>query len=198
MGYQKYIKELYKDVDESMKSPEFRKLWVERKKKWRRGPSIARQEKPIRIDRARRYGYKDKQGFIVVRVRLRRGSMQKSRPNKGRRPKRMGVSKLTASKSLQRIGEERVCKRFTNLEVLGSHWLAEDGKYKWFEVVLADPSHPVIKKDKDAKWISSRNQRGRAVRGLTPAGKKGRGQRKKGKGAEKVRPSLKAKGRIAK
>ena len=42
-------------------------------------------------------------------------------------------------------------------------------------------------------WISSGNShKGRAERGKTSAGKRGRGLHNKGKGAEKLRPSLKA------
>ncbi len=68
---------------------------------WRREPSIVRVEKPTRINKARQYGYKAKQGgIIVVRVRLRRGGpFNRRRPNSGRRPKRMGVYGITTSKS---------------------------------------------------------------------------------------------------
>ena len=195
MGYAKYVGKLYKNLDESRRDEAFKKLWVERKKKWRRGPAVARHDKPIRIDRARSYGYKDKQGFIVVRVRVRRGGLRKSRPTRGRKPRRMGVNKITAGKSIQRIGEDRIQRKHPNLEVLGSYWLAEDGKYKWFEAVLVDPSHPAIKKDGDVKWIASGKHRKRTTRGLTPAGKKNRGQMNKGKGAEKIRPSIRKDGR---
>ena len=63
---------------------------------------------------------------------------------------------------------------------------------------MVDPSHPVIRSDKDVGWICEKQHTGRVFRGLTPAGIKGRGLTKKGKGAEKVRPSLRAKGRLAK
>ncbi|MCK5626760.1 50S ribosomal protein L15e, partial [Candidatus Bathyarchaeota archaeon] len=36
--------------------------------KWRREPAILRVEKPTRIERAKRLGYKAKQGFVVVRA----------------------------------------------------------------------------------------------------------------------------------
>ncbi|MBN2013709.1 MAG: 50S ribosomal protein L15e [Candidatus Altiarchaeota archaeon] len=201
MGYYKYVKEAYEGIRDKIKHPEnkdMRDLIFERKLDWRRGPSVARVEKPTRIDRARQYGYKAKQGFIVARVRVRRGGMRKSRPTRGRKPKRMGVNKITPAKSIQRIGEERTQRRFPNLEVLGSYWLWEDGQYKWYEVVLVDPSHPSIESDKEVNWICGSQHRRRVFRGLTPAGKKGRGLLNKGKGAEKVRPSLRAKGRRAK
>ena len=80
-----------------------------------------------------------------------------------------------------------------NLEVLNSYWVGEDGKNKFFEIIMLDPHHPVIKADKKYNWISSGNShKGRAERGKTSAGKRGRGLHNKGKGAEKLRPSLKA------
>ncbi|MBD3261565.1 MAG: 50S ribosomal protein L15e, partial [Candidatus Altiarchaeales archaeon] len=187
MGYRKYLKKLYQKPKKSMEQDQtFKDVWVERKKRWRRGPSIARQEKPVRVDRARGLGYKSKQGFIIIRSRIRRGSMRKSRPISGRRPKRMGVNKLTSRKSIQRMAEERTAKKYPNLEVLGSYLLVEDGKYKWFEVILVDPNHPAIKSDKDMAWVCGKQHRGRVFRGLTSAGKSGRGLRNKGRGAEKI------------
>ncbi len=76
-------------------------------------------------------------------------------------------------------------------------WVMDDGKKHWYEVILVDPSHPAIKKDAKMGWIS-KVVPDRAGRGKTPAGKKGRGQGKKGTGREKMRPSLRAKGRTGK
>lgn len=201
MGYYKYVKELYKGVKKKIKKPEnkeLRDIIFERKQAWRKSPAIERVEKPTRIDKARQHGYKSKQGFVIARVRVRRGGMRKSRPNSGRKPKRMGVEKITPAKSIQRIAEERAQRKFMNLEMLGSYWLWEDGQYKWYEIVMVDPSHPSIRNDKDINWICEPQHTHRVFRGLTSAGKKGRGLRKKGMGAEKVRPSLRAKGRKAK
>jgi len=77
-----------------------------------------------------------------------------------------------------------------NLEVLNSYWVGEDGRYKWFEVILVDRSHPAILSDPQLSQIAK--QRGRVYRGLTSAGRRARGLRRKGKGAEKIRPSLRA------
>ena len=129
---------------------------------------------------------------------MRKGGRRKSRPVKGRGPKKMGVKKITPAKSIQRMAEERTQRKFPNLEVLASYWLWEDGQYKWYEVLLLDPNHPGIKKDGDVSWITEKQHKRRAFRGLTPSGKKGRGLRKKGMGSEKVRPSIRAKGRKAK
>lgn len=159
---------------------------------WRREENYIKVEHPTRLDRARKLGYKAKQGFIVVRGRVRKGSMRRRQIRKGRRAKRKGINKITMGKSLQRIAEERACKKYPNLEVLNSYWVGMDGLHEWFEIIMVDPHHPVIKADRTINWICSPKQKGRAFRGLTAAGKAGRGLKWKGKGAEKVRPSIKA------
>jgi large subunit ribosomal protein L15e len=187
MAY-KYIAKAWAKPEESF----VKELMRQRLIKWRKQSAIVRIEKPTRIDRARRLGYKAKQGFVVARVRVRRGGLRKKRPKAGRRPKRMGVKKYKPAKSMRLIGEERTAKKFPNLEVLNSYWVAEDGRSKWFEIIMVDPHHPSIEADKEINWITQKRHRKRALRGLTSAGKKIRGLRIKGRGAEKVRPSRKA------
>lgn len=187
MAY-KYIAEAWAKPEKSFVDELMRQRLIE----WRRQPVVTRVEKPTRLDRARKLGYKAKQGFIIVRVRVRRGGMRKQRPKAGRRPKRMGVKKFKPAKSMRLIAEEKAARKFPNLEVLNSYWIGEDGRSKWFEVIMVDPHHPVIAVDKDINWISQKQHRGRVFRGLTSAGKKVRGLRKKGWGAEKLRPSKKA------
>jgi large subunit ribosomal protein L15e len=114
---------------------------------WRRDRVIKRVEYPTRPERARSLGYRKKQGFVVARVRVRKGGARKKRPSSGRRPRALGVSKFTRAKSLKCIAEERVARNFPNLSVLNSYYLWEDGTSKWFEVMLVDPNHPSIKKD---------------------------------------------------
>ena len=182
----------YKYMAEEWAQPEksfVEELMRQRLVQWRKQPTVLRIEHPTRLDRARKLGYKAKQGFVMVRVRVRRGSMHKLRPRSGRRPKRMGVAKFKPAKSIRLIGEERVAKKFPNLEVLNSYWVGEDGRSKWFEVILVDPNHPVIKSDKDVCWITQKQHRNRALRSLTSAGKKVRSLRRRGRGAEKFRPS---------
>ena len=64
--------------------------------------------------------------------------------------------------------------------------------------IAEDPNHPVIYNDPNINWICDPAQKGRENRGLTSAGKRSRGLRKKGRGAEKMRPSLGAKGNLGK
>ena len=98
----------------------------------------------------------------------------------------------------QWIAEERAARKYPNLRVIGSYWVAEDGKHKWHEVILVDPAHPVIKADSRISWVCDPVHRGRVFRGLSPAGKTSRGLRKRGTGAEKVRPSIRAHNRRGK
>ena len=95
---------------------------------WRKEPTVNRVERPLRLDRARKLGYKAKQGFIIARVSVRRGNLRKLRPVSGRRPKRMGVKKFKPAKSLRLIAEERAARKFPNTEVLNSYWVGEDGQ----------------------------------------------------------------------
>ena len=177
----------YKYIAKAWKRPEeyfVKELMWQRAIEWRKQPTIVRIERPTRLDRARNLGYKAKQGFVIARVRVRRGGMRKTRPKAGRRPKRMGVTKYKLAKNMRLIAEERAARKFPNLEVLNSYWVWEDGRFKWFEVVMVDtlllPNHPIAKQTR------------RVFRGLTSAGKEVRGLRHKGIGAEKVRPSRKA------
>tara|TARA_B100000900_G_scaffold273138_1_gene233308 strand:- start:7 stop:543 length:537 start_codon:yes stop_codon:yes gene_type:complete len=168
----------------------------ERMAQWRREPVNCRIERPTRLDAARRMGYKAKQGVILIRTRVRRGGLRKGKIHMKRKPSKAGISKITMAKNTQRIAEERVNRHFPNLEVLNSYWVGQDGKHKYFEVIMIDTHHPAIINDKQLGVFSRANgknaHRGRAYRGKTSAGKRGRGLHKKGKGAEKLRPSLRA------
>jgi len=193
-------KSVYRYIALAWKRPydgEHGELMKQRLVKWRREPSVVRIEKPTRLDRARSLGYKAKQGVIVVRVRVRKGGRRKPRPDSGRRPKRMGVYGFAPAKSLRLIAEERAARKYPNLEVLNSYYVGEDGRYKWFEVILVDPNHPAIRNDPDLKWVAEKANRRRVFRGLTSAGKKMRGLRKSRglKGTHKHKWKKKAKER---
>ncbi|MCK4475458.1 MAG: 50S ribosomal protein L15e [Methanophagales archaeon] len=171
-------KSFYGFISDAWKRPEDSYVGELRQKRlveWRREPAVVRVGRPTRLDRARSLGYKAKHGIIVVRAKVRRGGRRKSRPKHGRRPKRMGVHKITPGKSLQRIAEERAARKYPNMEVLNSYWVAEDGKRKWYEIIFVEPANPAIKSDKNLNWVCSRKQKGRVFRGKTSAGKKGRG-----------------------
>ncbi len=165
----------------------------ERGIEYRKGKSIERVGRPTKLHRARTLGYKAKQGYVIVRARIRKGGMHKVRPKRGRKPRAMGVSKYTTGKNLQWVAEERVQRKYPNLEVLNSYKVYNDGRSWYYEVIMVDPNHPVIKSDPKINWICEPQHTRRVTRGLTSAGQKARGLHKKGWGSEKTRPSLGAK-----
>jgi large subunit ribosomal protein L15e len=185
----------YSHIREAWQNPDDGKLaelqW-QRQQEWRDQGAIERIERPTRLDKARAQGYKAKQGVVVARVSVRKGGARKQRFTAGRRSKRQGVRKITRRKNLQRIAEERASRKFRNLRTLSSYWVGEDGSQKWFEVVLLDPNHPAIRNDDDLNWICDDSQKGRAFRGKTGAGVRGRGLGKRGKGTEHNRPSIRS------
>jgi large subunit ribosomal protein L15e len=191
MGYYKYARENYNQPKEQLDE-----LWQERLVEWRQQDAVVKVDNPTRIPKARQKGYKAQNGFTVARVKVNKGGSKRERLKAGRKPKNAGQTKYSPKKSKQVIAEQRVSKRYENLEVLDSYWVAEDGNRKWFEVILVDPDHPEIQSDDDINWIC--DQKNRAERGVTPAGQSSRGLDNKGKGAEKVRPSSGAHGNRSK
>ncbi len=180
-----YIREAWRDPDDG----KLAELQWQRQQEWRDQGAIERIDRPTRLDRARSLGYKAKQGVVLARVSVRKGSARKERFERGRRTKRQGVNRITRRKNIQRIGEERVSRAYPNLRVLNSYWVGQDGTQKWYEVILIDPDHPAIQNDDDLSWICDDTHDGRAFRGLTSAGQANRGLNNRGKGSEKDRPS---------
>ena len=184
MGLYKYIRETWKKPKTSMPD-----LWQKRLIKWRKDPVIIRIKRPTRLDRARSLGYKAKQGFVLVRQRVSRGSHRRPNITKGRRPKH-SRQKMILNMSYQTIAEQRANKKYKNCEILNSYWVAQDAQYKWYEIILVDPMHPQILADKRLNWMFTK--RGRVFRGLTSSARRSRGLHKKGKGSEHTRPSKNA------
>jgi len=184
MGVYQYIRKAWKKPNEGLGA-----ILKERLILWRREPVTVRVERPTRLDRARALGYKAKQGYIIVRQRVSRGGRQRPNPRHPRRSKAFGRRKdLTIS--YQVVAERRANSKYRNCEVLNSYYVGQDGINFWYEIILVDKAHPSILADRRINWISTK--KGRVHRGLTSAGTKGRGLLYKGKGAEKMRPSLRA------
>jgi len=198
MSFTKLFKSIKLKIKKKSKEDyDYRKIFNDKMIALRRTrESVVKLDKPTNIVKAKEVGYKAKQGVNIALVRVRKGTGGHSRVNKARRPKRTGFKKLTRKISIQRMGEQRANRKFVNCEVMNSYWVGEDGKHVYYEVILIEKNHPVIIKDKDYKGVVV--QTGRVYRGLTSAGNKGRGLDKKGKGTEKNRPSIRAKGRKAK
>lgn len=193
MGYLKYVRDAWKKPRANM--PE---LMKQRLIEWRKEPVTVRIQRPTRPDKARSLGYKAKQGYILVRQRIKRGSHVRPKAFKGRRPKKSKL-KIDLAVTYQAIAEQRVADKYPNCEVLNSYYTGKDGMHYWYEIILVDKSHPAILKDKRTNWIGSKQHKGRAFRGLTTAAKRSRGMlTRKGKGAEKIRPSRRANKRMSK
>ena len=176
MGYLKYIREFWENDS-------YNSLVKERLISWRKEPVILRIERPTRLDRAHILGYKAKQGFAIVRVRIGKGGSKREKPAGGRKPLHAGMTKMTPAQNAQHIAEMRVARKYPNMEVLNSYYVAEDGKSKWFEIILVDPEHPCIKNDPQLNWICNPANRRRVFRGLTSSGRESRGLYVKGKKA---------------
>ena len=161
----------YKYIKENIRKNLKKKLIA-----WRKQNSITKIDKPTDIGRARNLGYKDKKGFIVARVRVRRGGHKRPRPKKGRKSSKQTIRK-TLKMNYRWIAEQRAQRKFTNLEVLNSYLIGKDGVSYFFEIILVDPEREEIKKDKTINWICSKKNRSRVFRGLTSAAHKSRGLR---------------------
>ncbi|KAJ9126306.1 60S ribosomal protein L15 [Naganishia onofrii] len=181
-GAYKYIAELYKKkqsdvmlflarVRHMLKSSAIR-CW-----EYRQLAVIHRASRPSRPDKARRLGYKAKQGYVVYRIRVRRGNRKKPVPKGATygKPVRQGVNHLKFQRGLRATAEERVGRRCGNLRVLNSYWINQDGVYKYYEVICVDPSHKAIRRDARINWIANPVHKHREARGLTAEGKKNRG-----------------------
>eukprot|EP00933_Yihiella_yeosuensis_P005122 TRINITY_DN109573_c0_g1_i1.p1 TRINITY_DN109573_c0_g1~~TRINITY_DN109573_c0_g1_i1.p1 ORF type:complete len:205 (-),score=14.85 TRINITY_DN109573_c0_g1_i1:132-746(-) len=190
MGAYKYLQELWrKKQSDVMRFVSRLRVW-----EYRQLPAVYRVPKSSRPDKARRLGYKSKQGYVIYRIRVPRGS-PKRKNAKGivyGKPVNQGIKGIKAARSLRCVAEQRAAKRCGNLRVLNSYWSAEDATFKYFEVIMVDPSHKAIRRDARINWIVSGVHKHRELHGLTSAGKKSRGLRVKGNFATRVRPSRRA------
>lgn len=184
---------LYHYIGEAWKKPS-KDILRKRMTEWRKDPVFTRLEKPLRLDKARALGYKDKKGFVIIRVRIKRGGHKRPRPSKGRRSKRLSIRK-NLKMNYKWIAEQRVAKKYKNLEVLNSYVIGRDGINYFYEVILVDPERPEIKNDTTINWICNPSNKNRVLRGLTSSAKKSRGLRshEKRKKKQNIRWSMKSK-----
>lgn len=188
---------VYKSLRQLWKNPKknLGDIYKKRLIEWRQEPVTVRLERPTRLDKARSLGYKAKQGVFVVRQRVSGGPHTRPDRAGGRRSKTSRHS-LILRKNYQLIAEERVAQKFTNCEILNSYFVGKDGHSKWYEVIVIDVNHPRVQSDKNLGPLAEKQHRRRVFRGLTSAGRKVRGLRHKGSGAEKARPSRRAHSRL--
>lgn len=173
MGALKYVEELQK----KKQSDVLRFLLRVRCWELRQLHVIHRASRPSRPDKARRLGYKAKQGYVIYRVRVRRGGRKRPAPKGATygKPTNQGINQLKYQRSLKSTAEERVGRRCANLRVLNSYWINQDSTYKYFEIILVDPQHKAIRRDPRINWIVKPVHKHRESRGLTATGKKSRG-----------------------
>ena len=92
---------------------------------FRQLPVIHRCTRPSRPDKARRLGFKKKQGYVIYRIRVRRGN-RKRPAHDGKilgKPKTIGVWKIKLAKSLRNVAEDRVGRKLGGLRILNSYWV---------------------------------------------------------------------------
>lgn len=103
MGAYRYMQEIYR----KKQSDAMRYLLRIRVWQYRQLTKMHRAPRPTRPDKARRLGYKAKQGFVIYRIRVRRGGRKRPVP-KGctyGKPKSHGVNKLKPYRGIQSIAE---------------------------------------------------------------------------------------------
>ncbi|KAJ5996156.1 hypothetical protein N7522_007816 [Penicillium canescens] len=173
MGALKYVEEIQK----KKQSDVIRFLLRVRCWELRQLNAIHRASRPSRPDKARRLGYKAKQGYVIYRARVRRGGRKRPVPKGATygKPTNHGVNQLKYQRALKSTAEERVGRRAANLRVLNSYWINQDSTYKYFEVICVDPQHKAIRRDARINWICAPVHKHRESRGLTATGKKSRG-----------------------
>ena len=117
MGAYKYLEELYRKKQSDL----FRFLLRVRCWQFRQLSTIHRASRPTRPDKARRMGYKAKQGYVVYRVRVRRGGRKRPVPKGATmgKPTGQGVTELKFQRSHQSVAEVRAGDLVTRTERFG-------------------------------------------------------------------------------
>ena len=128
----KYVEELWKKKQSDvMRFLQRIRVW-----EYRQLPSICRVTRPTRPDKARRLGYKAKQGFVIYRARVRRGG--RKRPvNKGQvygKPVHCGITKLKFARNLKSVAEERAALR--RLVITLSLYSCGNANYKRTQILF--------------------------------------------------------------
>lgn len=103
MGAYRYMQELYR----KKQSDVLRYLLRMRVWQYRQLTKMVRSPRPSRPDKARRLGFRAKQGYVIYRIRVRRGGRKRPVP-KGctyGKPKSHGINELKPSRCLQSVAE---------------------------------------------------------------------------------------------
>lgn len=187
MGAYQYLRELWTKKQSEVMSFLLRlRCW-----EYRQLPELVRLTHPTRPDKARQLGYKAKQGYVIYRIRIRKGGRRRvaSKNRLYGKNRTHHIYQLTPKINLQNMAEIKAGKQLPSLRLLNSYWVNEDGAYKYYECIFVDPMHAAIQHDPKINWICHSVQTRREARGLTSAGRQHRALMGKGKGYRKVRPS---------
>jgi len=173
LGAAKYILKTFQNQWKGLKDNnyDYALMMRQRSMEYRQdGSAVVKLDHPTNLVSAHQVGYKAKQGIFVARVRVRKGTGTHHRPKNKRRPKRQGQAKLSRRISTYAMAEQKASRHFDNAEALGAYKVAEDGKWHYYEVVLADRSASTITSDNELSYLAH-GQQGRAERGKTSFGR---------------------------
>ena len=172
MGTYKYMTELYRKKQSDVLQ------YLQRIRMWhyRQLSSVHRAPRPTRLDKARKLGYKAKQGYCIYRVRVRRGGRKRPVPEGQTvsKPTNQGVNRLNFQRGLRNVAEERARRRCSALRVLNSYWVGQDSTYKYFEIIMVDPHHKAITRDPAVNWLCEKPKSNKNVSGSVHASWKSR------------------------
>lgn len=128
MGAYKYLEELWRKKQSDL----LRFLLRVRCWQYRQLAGVHRAPRPTRPDKARRLGYKAKQGYVIYRVRVRRGG-RKRKVRKGQKtgkPTNIGVTQLKFQRSLRSVAEVwgyTLCSKLSMMLITQScDWLSNN------------------------------------------------------------------------
>ena len=127
MGAYRYIQELYR----KKQSDVLRYLLRIRVWQFRQLTKLVRSPRPSRPDKARRLGFKAKQGFVIYRVRVRRGGRKRPVP-KGctyGKPKSHGINELKPYRCLQSVAEVSFNLPFNHPQTIPFHAVQHDDNH---------------------------------------------------------------------
>ena len=113
------------------RTPEFRA----RLHAWSAGNTVERVKNPLNPVRARALGYKAEKGCVVVRVRVKKGKRARPAPRMGRKPGK-NVKRVPPGHSQKQIAEARAARKYSNLRVVNSYFVGQDGTSAFFEVIM--------------------------------------------------------------
>ncbi|KAI5149588.1 large subunit ribosomal protein L15e [Enteropsectra breve] len=144
----------------------------------RQRDTVHRKERPTFLERARKLGYKAKNGYVVYCARVKKGDAVRTRYNNGNTRGKCvnaGIHQIKPGLSKQTSAEHIVGQKCTNMRVLSSYCLGADFMHKYYEVILVDPNHNAIRNDYKINWICNSVHKRRECRSLTTSGRKSRG-----------------------